>query len=475
MPKFSEYFKINAPQSQLDFVDISTDFDTPVYVDPYAIEIRNDVWSAEASNLIRAFFVEVLDALRAGDDLRARNLMSHLHEPYETYLGVSSAKPQGKGVGQKQSRQLIAAIKNSAAFQSGLLSDLSEMALFVEHVDRDKISDLTTNVIRERLVQYTQEQCALYSIPTNKYNGPPLWDANLRNWRSQYVDLPFIEDAPVLLIPKYIVRKRLSLDSQEFYNKHITDFLVSEHIQANSSLVTLLKGKPKVYKKDVREKHPKSKKLITDLVAQNPGLLDLYKRLASSEARIMVNTSDTDQSVSQSCIDLIAELEKIPAGMKGADAYHIWAMHALTVCFYPDLIQPHKEWEINQGRKRIDIVFTNAANNGFFAHRRDANNTAATMVVVECKNYTKDIANPEVDQLLGRFDNNRGRFGIITCRGVQDRDRLLERQRDLAKGGQAYILALTDDDFRKLLEAKSKLEEEALGEILHQKFREIIS
>jgi hypothetical protein len=44
MPRFSDFFKINAPQVQLDFVDISTDYDTRVYVDgrlekPLAFEL----------------------------------------------------------------------------------------------------------------------------------------------------------------------------------------------------------------------------------------------------------------------------------------------------------------------------------------------------------------------------------------------------------------------------------------------------
>ena len=91
MPKFSKHYRINAPQSQLDFVDVSTDYDTQVYVDPYAIEIRDDVWSGQCSEYIRTFFLEVLAALRSSDNLRAQNLMSHLHEPEETFLGVSSA------------------------------------------------------------------------------------------------------------------------------------------------------------------------------------------------------------------------------------------------------------------------------------------------------------------------------------------------------------------------------------------------
>lgn len=241
LPRFSKYFRLGVTQHQLDFVDTNSDHDTPVYVDPYAIEIRDDEWAAKASESIRVFFKEVLDAIRAGDGTRAENLMSHLSEPQETFLGVSRDIPQGKGVGRKQSLQLISAIKMSKAFKSGLLSDLSEMALYVDGIDRDKISDLTTNIIRDHLVDYTQQQCDLYGIETEPYNGPALWDVRRKNWVAQSVQLPYIKTQAVLLVPKYIVRRKLSLDSQEFYNKQITDFLISENLRANSSLVQVLK------------------------------------------------------------------------------------------------------------------------------------------------------------------------------------------------------------------------------------------
>lgn len=107
--------------------------------------------------------------------------MSHLTEPKETFLGISSGDPNGRGVGRGQALQLITAIRRSKAFESGLLSDLSEMALYVEGIDRDKISDLTTNILRELLVEYTKQQCELFDIPLKKYSGPPLWDNEVKS------------------------------------------------------------------------------------------------------------------------------------------------------------------------------------------------------------------------------------------------------------------------------------------------------
>jgi hypothetical protein len=474
MPRFSEFFELGLSQAQLDFVDISNEYDTPVYVDPYAIEIRDDIWSAQASEHIRSFFKQVLDALRDHNTARALGLMSNLREPRETFLGVSRGPPKGRGVGKEQAQQLIAAIRQSKAYSSGLLSDLSEMTLYVERIDKDKISDLTTNIIRRLLAEYTQQQCELYDISTSRYVGPPMWDIERSNWISQELMLPRIQDEPVLLVPKYIVRRRLSLDSQEFYNKQITDFLIEENIKANSSLVQTIKGKPKVYKGEVRKSQPKSKSYIADTVLAHPELLKLYKQIAKAHGAMAV-FNDQEPTVTAICGSLATLFEKISPGAKNATAYHRLVLGSLTALFFPSLIQPHKEWPIHDGRKRVDIVFTNAADVGFFSHRRNDNKVNANAVIVECKNYSEDLGNNEIDQLLGRFDENRGRFGIITCRSIDDPKALMNRCRDASSRSQGYIIALTDDDLTAMLVAKSRLEEDQVEAMLHRKYRELLA
>lgn len=475
MPIFSEYFRLNASQAELDFVNISTDFDIPVYVDPYAIEIRNDTWSNDVSESIRAFFKEVLNALTNSDDAKAIRLMDHLNEPSETFLGVSVGKPKGKGVGTQQALNLIDAIKRSKALSTGLLNDLSEMALYIDGVGRDKISDLTTNLIRKQLIEYTQQQCRLYNIQIKPYVGPPLWIREELNWQNRDVCLPHIEGQAILLIPKYIVRRTLSLESDPFYKKQITEFHQAEYLKAGGSLVTVLKDKSrKVYKKDVREKHPKSKAYIAEMVSDYPELLEFYKKLAN-KIQLLVNFTDDDPSISQVCRELASKLKSTPTGAKHSDLYHEITMGVLTTCFYPKLTLPSKEWEINSGRKRIDIVYNNSADSGFFSHRRDDSKTGANMIIVECKNYSTDIANQEIDQLLGRFDYNRGRLGFITCRSVDNPKLLLDRCKDLAKSTVAYIITLTDKDLLYLLDAKAKMDEESIESFLQSRFRNLIS
>jgi hypothetical protein len=162
--KFSRFFGLNQGQAQLDFVDVDTDRDMRLFVDPYAIQTKENDFNLACTDQIKTFFDEVLDALRRKNHLKAQDLTAHLSEPQETFLGFSRHRPQGRGVGRMQADQILSALRASRAFNTGLLVDLAETELFIEGIGPDKISDLTTNVIRGTLIEYTQNQCHLHGI-----------------------------------------------------------------------------------------------------------------------------------------------------------------------------------------------------------------------------------------------------------------------------------------------------------------------
>jgi hypothetical protein len=301
-----------------------------------------------------------------------------------------------------------------------------------------------------------------------------MWDIDRSNWVSREQMLPFIDNDAVLLVPKYIVRRRLSLDSQEFYNKQITDFLIEENLRANSSLVQTIAGKRKVLKGDVRKARPKSKSYIADTVLAHPELLDLYKKIAKAHG-VMAVFDDDQPTVTAICGGLASVFKRLEPGPKHASAYQRLILGTLTALFYPSLILPHKEWELHDGRKRVDIVFTNAADAGFFSHRRNDQKVNANAVIVECKNYSEDLKNQEIDQLLARFDENRGKFGIIACRTIEDSKAFTSRLRDASSRSQGYIIGLTDEDLADMLVWKSLLEDEQIEALLHRKYRELLA
>src|SRR4029077_6131337 len=72
-------------------------------------------------------------------------------------------------------------------------------------------------------------------------------------------------------------------------------------------------------------------------------------------------------------------------------------------------------------------------------------------VFIECKNYSNDLGNPEIDQLLARFDLRRGKIGFILCRTLVSDKLMLERCRDAAKSDQGFVIVLTDEKVQRIL------------------------
>lgn len=245
----------------------------------------------------------------------------------------------------------------------------------------------------------------------------------------------------------------MSIDSQEFYNFHMVEFLQAEYLQAGGALVhTFKNGNQTVYKKSVKEVHPFIKDDLAEFVRQHPDVLERYKEMAGAKGPLENRQLDEKFHEEPFAEALIDRLRAIPGGNQNATAYHHLATGICTFLFHPDLITPIKEYEQHDGRKRVDIVFTNAANDGFFHRRLSAPQTRAVSVFVECKNYTKEIANPELDQLSGRFSIRRGYFGILLCRNMDNRERILDGCRDTAIDGRGFMLPLEDSDLIHMLE-----------------------
>lgn len=468
--KFSRAFGINKSQSELDFVDIDLHKDTPLYIDPYALTTKDDEWSQHCHSLVVSYFEQILASVKNDNKHLAARLLSHLSEPEETHLGVSKGG-KGRGIGAIQAQELFEAMKRSPAAKTGLLEDLSDFALFIPLVARDKISDMTTNLIRLPLVEYTLSQCVIYDIPVRRVPSSFYWDIENLNWGQCYVDLPVYENKPILLVPKFAVRWEVGVDHQKFRRDFVLEFLQGEHLRADDALVTTLvnkKGKvtgKKVYKSTLDAHYPKGKEFLAQFSVAHPEVLDKYRDALKLASSSIPNIGDSVVNQEEIATELELKLAAIAAGSDSATEYHRHMIGVISFLFFPNLVYPRVEAEINEGRKRIDILFTNGKLSGLFYRLAFDQYIKANFVHVECKNYTKDVANPEIDQIIGRFDQNRGRLGMMLYRSAANQQRVIERCRDAAKAGQGIILPFDDAFIVKCLRhvvarTKHKIDEE---------------
>lgn len=453
MTTFASHFRLNKTQAELDFVDVQLRRDVPLFLDPFAISQRPDRWSQASHAHLLEFFQQIIDSIRTGRDNHARHLLSFLREPNETRFGLSKGRPKGAGIGSHQADQLLQALRESNAVKTGFLSSLEECELMIEGIGWDKISDLTTNVLRGMLAGYTLEQCELHDVATRPVSLGPWYSMEAHDWIDDYLQLPVVGGRPVLLVPKAVARVKSSYNHQIYYRHFALEFLQAQHLAAGSGLVRALKnGKRKVYKKDLEARYPCTKEYLFRFSKENPNVLSEYRaqliRLESRGPQHVVQDED-ERAIARA---LRLALAAIPGGGDHASEYHKLMVGVLEFVCFPTLVGPRKEQEIHQGRKRIDILMENGATVGIFERLHSVRKLPCAFIAFECKNYTTEISNPELDQLAGRFSPNRGRVGFMCCRQFEDKNRFLERCRDTFKDDRGLVVPVDDATVDRWLE-----------------------
>ena len=175
-------------------------------------------------------------------------------------------------------------------------------------------------------------------------------------------------------------------------------------------------------------------------------------------------------------IGIMCKLQEIPHGREYAYIYERYIFEAFKYIFEGSLKGGKLQVKLHNGKKRVDICFRNEPETkSFFYWLRESYRIFSPRIVVECKNYSKDIANDDLDQLKGRFNQYMGRFGILCCRKIEDKKLLQSRLTDIMKeGNRNYIMVLVDEDINKLLAYKKNNQDNEINELLAEKMDDII-
>lgn len=245
------------------------------------------------------------------------------------------------------------------------------------------------------------------------------------------------------LAEEIIIKKTESIDLEFF--KFLVKFLEMTRIEPEGYQITnffdtILKNINKVNKNKLEE--------ITNILKhEKPD----YKRL----------------------VKLYEYIDKIPLGTEAANEYHEYILEVLQIVFSPFLRRPKKEQKINDGRKRIDIVFENSAYSGFFHELKLRHDIKCPYIFVECKNYRNDPENIEFDQLAGRLCNKRGEFGILVCRNIIKRENVINRCRDYVNERKHYIIVFDDIDVKNLIKLKLDRDDIGIDDYLRDKLKDL--
>jgi len=476
--RISNFYNLGRTQPTLDFVDVRFDTDTALFLSPRALALLPSAWGQTCVHLIQDFFGTVLDHIRNDRHGDAESLLRALKEPNETHLGLSKGRSRGHALGEGSAHDVWAALTHSKAAKSGLLTDLEDTVLFIRGIGVDIISDVTTNIIRGPLIEYTQAMAQQYGVPlVDGIPSGPIWDPSNKDWVNFFTRLPMTPEGKLLLVPKAIVRVNLAYSVDEYYRHYLVPYLQQRELDAHSSLVHTLKDKTRVvYKNRIEDKYGTGKDTVVDETIKAKAVFDRYKSIISERPFNPLEHERIAAAEGQPAPDwdaLLAAVTRLPAGAANATNYEKSVEALLTALFYPDLVNPIIQHPLHDGRKRVDITYVNSARGGFF--RWINNNYSSAQIFVECKNYGKELGNPELDQLSGRFSPSRGKVGILVCRSFENKALFLKRCKDTMNDDRGWILALDDDDLAQLVEFRKSAPFYQEWTLLDRQFRALIN
>jgi hypothetical protein len=473
--RVSKYFSLGRDQTTLDFVDVPIGNDTAVFLDPSRIKSMQTTWASECASLLQHFFEKLLEHIRTNDRTGGLYMLEGLHERNEFHLGLSRGRSKGSGIGREFAEKFWSALSNSKAGKTGLLKDIEDACLFIDGVGPDRISDAACNILRGPLIRYTQDMCRYYGIPLESgVDSGPVWNSMNGRWEESLVELPVTPFGMLLLVPKIAVRHCLVYDAQSYYRHYLLPAMQVHEKSINSALVRTLKdGTTKVTKKSLREKYGVDKLALAQQSIAHPKILEQYRAnsIRTSQPITHHQLAEIEEIDGPRFDRLLLDVTQLPVGRDSATAYENAIEALLSALFFPSLSNPTKQSQLHEGRKRIDITYVNSAHTGFFSWL--SSHYASAHIFVECKNYGKEIGNPEVDQLSGRFGPTRGQVGILICRSVENDKLLGKRCRDTALDGRGYIIHLTDSDLAKLVKDYSSSNGGAEYPLLREKFNHL--
>ncbi|EMP4443457.1 hypothetical protein WD376_004475 [Vibrio vulnificus] len=198
---FSKHFGIDVKElDDAGLIDPFLNVDTQLFIDPVLLnKSSHKEISGDGYNHFRKHFSDYIRLLAISekeDDAawKAARKLLDVREPAQTGLGYGGSSRSGSSRPEEVREIMMRTAKEIVDLGAKDPEMVSLMGFFEENVGPDTISDFTTRVIIDSLSEITNKFCSEHNVPveTSKL--------------SYGHKLPMYKDAPILLVPKDIVR-----------------------------------------------------------------------------------------------------------------------------------------------------------------------------------------------------------------------------------------------------------------------------
>lgn len=213
---FSEYFGVGLSAiEEYGAFNISLVNDIPLFIDPFLL-FNSDKSEYQALHDRMIQYLRFLrDKAVIGSIAPALVRAWYAFPEFkQTWLGFSVSGNSGRGLGRSFAlslhRNLNSIFSTFGEEQVTVGSHIEKVALIEPGVGKDKISDFTTNLIKEYLLTYTQEfaQSNLTSDQIGRFRVPRVkFNYRTESWAPGVFDLPIIDNDFIVLTPSNMLTR----------------------------------------------------------------------------------------------------------------------------------------------------------------------------------------------------------------------------------------------------------------------------
>lgn len=221
---FSEFNKIKCIGDE-EWFDPILDQDTLLFIDPFSVFKSNDDLFKDSYPDMMFFFQQAFELIAYSGGIKTHlsykksESMLIFPEVNAICLGYSKTR-QGSGTGPEWAKTLTKNISNIIAKGVTHISHFEELGIFCEGIGPDRLSDMTANLLKNRLITYTQRICNLHKIPMEKKRVQhAFFDYEYKRWcEGEYLlpINPYKHNSPIILVPKNFLNVLPEINSDDF-------------------------------------------------------------------------------------------------------------------------------------------------------------------------------------------------------------------------------------------------------------------
>lgn len=411
--RFSKYFNLAPSSYYFDFFDIRVNRDTKAFLDPGILRATNNNFADECKNLVQDFFSDFLESVSQNNEEKGLKLLSGLYETNYYHLGLSREKSKGKSTGKELNKKIWDSFQNSKASKTNLLQDIEDSALFIEKIGPDRISDMVCAILREKFAKYTLEVCKKYNLESTMSTADlDCWENG--KWINKKFQLPTTEYTPIILIPKFLIRKKTITNHRYFQSNYILDELRRIEINANSELVKIIKARnePTVYQKDLKKKYGSNKESVVEQTIRYKKSLEKYRSDIRNTPPKTLPLDELSRIMGIPFFNpelLNSELKNIPSSTDFDSAYSLLVDLTFNCLFHAGVVFIESKFENDIPYSKY---YSNSSNK-LLKYIKESKN----ITEINAWSLNSTVGEKDLDKFIRWQANNSNSFNIVFCRG----------------------------------------------------------